>query len=176
MEREMSDRIDYHQAPRPLKQKMVPLVGTVLVLGMAMYLLCRFRVPYLSPSWNTLFGCIPFVLVQILLICPQTVRGYQLLNRSLIVKRFWWPKQIELCGLQSAIFTPIEGLDLKGSMARTMGFAKWLDGNTVGTYQLFLTNPSKAVVLKFTDHTVVVTPDQPEQFAQDVLKYASMNG
>jgi hypothetical protein len=174
MELTMSDGIDYRPAPRLLKQKIALFMGLVLLLGVVMYHYYWLRLSFISSLWNTFFWLMLISLPQIWFGC-QAVRSYRLSNGALIVKRVGRAKQIELRGLQSAVFTPIECWNLKG-MAGVMRFAKWIDNNTVGTYQLFLTNPSKAVVLKFADHTVVVTPDQPEQFAHDVLEYCSISG
>ena len=43
-------------------------------------------------------------------------------------------------------------------------FAGIFNNNRLGSYRAFATDPKRAVVLRFSDRTVVVTPDQPDDF------------
>jgi hypothetical protein len=44
----------------------------------------------------------------------------------------------------------------------------------LGSYRAFATDPKRSVVLRFEDHSVVVTPDNPEAFVARVRKLRSL--
>jgi hypothetical protein len=47
-------------------------------------------------------------------------------------------------------------------------FAGAFNNNRLGSYRAFATDPKRAVVLRFSDRTVVVTPDQPDDFVMRI--------
>jgi hypothetical protein len=109
--------------------------------------------------------------VVALLFC---VRGYTLEPGLLLVKRLLWTTEIPLRGLRSADADPTL---LAGSW-RTFGnggffsVTGWFYNKTLGRYRAFVTNRGDAVILKFVDRTVVVSPDPPGRFAEQVLTSA----
>jgi hypothetical protein len=94
------------------------------------------------------------------------VRGYQLTNDALLIERAGWMKQIPLAGLQSV-----------SGDAEAMGGSLRLFGNgglfaitgifwnrRLGRYRAYATDPSRAVVLRYPDRTIVITPHDPQHF------------
>jgi hypothetical protein len=47
-------------------------------------------------------------------------------------------------------------------------FAGWFRNSKLGVYRLFGTDAKLAVVLRFSDKTVVITPDDPQKFVTDI--------
>jgi len=150
--------------------KLITAVGSLVVLGATA--LCLFA-PLNGPPWLHLFAALP---LAILVACMmQMVRGYRLSSGTLEVIRLWWTTRVELRGLTTAALDPRA---CKGSL-RVWGnggffvFSGQFSNATLGSYELFATDLSRAVVLRLPQRTVVVTPDQPEQFIRDVLQLRS---
>ena len=99
---------------------------------------------------------------------PFMVRGYRIEPGRLAIRRLGWSTRLSLRELQSAEASPRA---MKGSL-RLMGngglfvFAGWFWSRTLGRYRAFVTDPSRSVVLRFQDRTVVVSPDAPDEFAR----------
>jgi len=110
-----------------------------------------------------------FVLpVAILLISALfMIRGYTISNNILYIQRLGWKTALDLAGLESAEADPKA---MKGSI-RTFGngglfcFAGKFRNKRLGSYRAFATDPNLAVVLKFPDKVVVVTPKSPTTFS-----------
>lgn len=97
-------------------------------------------------------------------------RGYALSDHTLEIKRLGWASRIDLGELVSAEADP-DGM--KGSI-RTWGngglfaIAGYMYSKKLGKYRAWVTDPKKAVVLKFKDWTAVVSPDDPERFVEEL--------
>jgi len=97
-----------------------------------------------------------------------TVRGYALDDTQLSVRRLLTSTRIPLVGLRRAWIDPTV---CKGSL-RVMGngglfsFTGWFQNKRLGRYRLFATDFRNAVVLKFPDRTIVVTPAEPHAFVE----------
>jgi hypothetical protein len=99
------------------------------------------------------------------------IRGYELTDKKLLILRPGWRTTISLDGLESVTFKP-------GVMARSIRlwgngglfcFAGSFRNKELGTYRGYVNDGSKTVVLKFNDRNpVVISPDQPEQFAAEL--------
>jgi hypothetical protein len=85
----------------------------------------------------------------------------------MIVKRAGWKSRIDLHDLQSVEIDR----DAMAKSVRLFGngglfcFAGLFRNKKLGSYRVFATDPVRAVVLRFTNRTVVVTPHEPENFA-----------
>ncbi len=94
------------------------------------------------------------------------IRGYVITETTLFIQRFLWHSRIDLSELRSFEIDPDA---MSGSM-RTLGngglfcIAGYFRNKKLGKYRAFATDPKLSVVLHFTDRTIVVTPDNPEQF------------
>lgn len=100
------------------------------------------------------------------------VRGYSLASHTLIVHRAGWATRLDLTSLISA--TP-DSSAIDGSI-RIFGngglfaFSGWFRNKRLGKYRAFGTDPRRCVVLRFPNRTVVVTPENPQQFADEISK------
>jgi hypothetical protein len=99
-----------------------------------------------------------------------TIRGYQITPHFLYINRFLWQTRISLEALKSVEINPQA---TKGSL-RLFGngglysISGLFRNRTLGKYRAFITDPKKSVVLKFPIRTIVISPDSPELFRQQI--------
>jgi hypothetical protein len=114
---------------------------------------------FVYPALIILFGGILF-----------TIRGYRLTTKFLYIKRLFWQTRLDLHTLKSVEINPQA---TKGSI-RLFGngglysISGLFRNKTLGKYRSFITNPKKSVILKFPLRTVVISPDNPELFCQQI--------
>ena len=127
------------------------------------------------------FGLINFYegmepgIVAVLFLIPITIlvssmffiiRSYEISNGVLHIQRPGWQSKIDLRDLVSVEIDP----QAMKSSIRTFGngglfcFAGKFRNRKLGAYRAFATNPKLAVVLRFPDRTLVVTPGNPTEF------------
>lgn len=113
--------------------------------------------------------------LAIILICAVfTVRGYSITNNALLIDRLFWTTRIPLTEFQSAKFDP----DATRGSIRTFGnggffsFTGYFRNKELGSYRAFMTDRRRAVVLRFLDRVVVVSPDRPQDFVETISMYA----
>ncbi len=100
------------------------------------------------------------------------IRGYSLERDSIIVQRPLWATRLPRTGLISATHDPAA---VRGGM-RVFGngglfsFSGWFRNKQLGTYRAYITDHSRAVVLRYSNRIVVVSPGDPERFVRDVMR------
>lgn len=100
------------------------------------------------------------------------IRGYRLDGAQLYVRRLLWETPVDLRGLDLVRFDPAS---LKGSI-RLFGngglfsFSGVFWNRHLGRYRAFVTDHAKAVVLRISGRTVVVSPADPLGFVAEVLE------
>ena len=107
----------------------------------------------------------PLVLVITLLF---VVRSYQLDGAALRVQRLLWTTDVPIAGLERAWHDP-------RAMSRStrifgngglFGISGWFYSRALGRYRAFVTDPSRAVVMRMHSGAVVVSPGDPGRFIQ----------
>ncbi len=104
------------------------------------------------------------------------IRGYIITEDALFVQRFLWQTRIDLSELRT--FEPDPTAMSKS--IRTFGngglfcIAGYFHNDKLGNYRAFATDPRLSVVMHFTDKTIVVTPDNPEQFVAALREIAAV--
>jgi hypothetical protein len=99
-----------------------------------------------------------------------TIRGYTITSDAILVYRLFWATRLPRAGLQSARMDPKA---LRWSL-RTCGnggffsITGWYWNKSLGAYRAFVTDPRRAVVLKFARRTLVVSPESPEDFVREL--------
>jgi Bacterial PH domain len=94
------------------------------------------------------------------------VRGYTLTEDAITVRRGFWNTRLPLAGLRS-VTGDVEAM--RGSM-RVFGNGGLFSitgrfwNRKLGWYRAFATDPGRAVVLRYADRTIVITPHDPQQF------------
>ncbi|MBX3731844.1 MAG: hypothetical protein KF791_04535 [Verrucomicrobiae bacterium] len=98
------------------------------------------------------------------------IRRYEVSDDTLIVVRSFWVNQLPLAGLESLAADPKA---CKGAW-KTMGndglFAMHgrFRSRRLGSFQAFVTNPENGVILRWSNRTVVVSPEHPARFVVDI--------
>ena len=100
-------------------------------------------------------GCLPFM-----------IRSYTITDDAILIRRLFWSTRLSRAGLTSAQAQPKA---MKGSL-RTCGnggafsFTGWYWSKSLGAYRAYVTDLNRTVVLRFGKRTVVISPDEPEDF------------
>ena len=98
------------------------------------------------------------------------VRGYTVEPGALVIQRLGWETRLDLSGLDSAEVDP----DAMRWAFRTFGlggpfaFVGRYRSRSAGAFTAYATDRDLAVVLRWSNRTVVVTPDDPETFVTAV--------
>ncbi|HEX4972659.1 MAG TPA: PH domain-containing protein [Steroidobacteraceae bacterium] len=94
------------------------------------------------------------------------VRGYTLTEQEIIVHRGLWDTRLALAGLRS-----VSGdADAMRGSARVFGNGGLFSitgrywNRKLGWYRAYVTDQSRAVVLRYADRTIVISPHDPQQF------------
>jgi hypothetical protein len=143
------------------------LPGLATVLGNAVFMrgLGVSMIPILA-VW--LMTAVP--LLTMVASAAFMVRGYVLTEGFLIIKRLGWETCLNLSRLTSATIDP----DAPHGSIRLFGnggffsFTGWFRNKKLGVYHAYATDMKRAVVLRFSDKTVVITPDDPPKFVAAV--------
>lgn len=98
------------------------------------------------------------------------IRGYSVTEGMLVIHRLGWNFHLELGSLISAEADPsaLSGSIRLAGNGGLFAFCGWFRNQKLGVYRAFCTDTAHAVVLRFRDRTIVVTPDQPEKFVEAV--------
>ena len=148
----------------PWGRSLKVMTGLSVLILVGIPAIGTFAGPHNNPIW--IFGMIAMPLSILFIAALFTIRGYVLTMDTLLIRRLVWNSRVGLSGLQSA---EVDAKAMSGSI-RTCGnggmfcFAGKFSNNRLGSYRAFATDPNRSVVLKFSDRTVVVTPDQPDDF------------
>ena len=165
------------RAPWGKVLRAATLISVALLTGLAVSgLLAYGRAPaYVS---LLLISLPPAILLGAL---PFMIRGYVLTENAIVVRRLGWRTQLPLAGLTS-IAGDAEAM--RGSL-RLLGngglfsFSGEFWNRRLGRFRALATDPQRAVVLRYSRRTVVITPHDPQQFimrARTVLKTSQFPG
>jgi hypothetical protein len=98
------------------------------------------------------------------------VRGYSVASDAILVRRSFWNTCLPRAGLSSVACEPNA---MRGSL-RTCGnggafsITGWYWNRRLGRYRAFVTDLRRTVVLRYGRRTVVVSPENPEEFVRDL--------
>ncbi|PIG90949.1 PH domain-containing protein [Gloeocapsopsis sp. IPPAS B-1203] len=159
------------KAPWAISLIAITTVISALLLGVI--LVGLLTGPRSDIAWIVAMVVIPLVIL--LTSVFFSIRGYAIADDTLYIQRIGWNTKIDLRNLTSADVDP---------QAMRNSLRKWGNGGLfsysgkfynrkLGNYQAYATDPSKAVVLKLRDRTIVVTPEHPERFVSQVLAISS---
>jgi hypothetical protein len=102
---------------------------------------------------------------------PFMVRGYSINPQTLVVHRLGWSNTFAVSELLSATFDPTA---MKASI-RTFGngglfsFTGKYYNSTLGSYRAFVTDLKRCVILKYPGQTIVLSPENPQEFVTRLL-------
>jgi hypothetical protein len=146
---------------------LVPLPGVIIGLGSSAVL--RAHGMSMIPPWaGWLLVAVP--LLTLVVSAAFMVRGYVLADSTLIIVRLGWESRLDLSRLNSATVDPDalrRSLRLFGN-GGFFSFTGWFRNKKLGIYRAYATDTRRAVVLRFSDKTVVITPDDPQRFVAEI--------
>lgn len=150
-----------YQAPWSLSVILVTWITTgVLCIGSA--------VAVTQPFW---------FIAPLLLAIPLgtsffTIRSYTLTADAILVRRLFWTTPLPLTGLQSVVVDP----EAMSQSLRTAGngglfsLTGYFNNAKLGDYRALVMNPKLAVVLRYANEVIVLSPEFPERFAADLTQ------
>ena len=107
-----------------------------------------------------------------------SIRGYVLTSDNLSIQRLGWHTRLPLATLLSVEVDP----EATSGSVRVFGnggmfcFAGTFANDRLGSYRAFGTDRGRAVVLKFSERTVVITPGDPQAFAAKITELRNLSG
>lgn len=154
----------------PTSLKVVSALGSILICGVTIGAI-RAIPPYgFAHRFGSGVACIPPALLLGSLLF--VVRSYYVEGGHLAIRRLFWTTTIPVLGIHEAYHDP---LALKGALrifgnGGLFGITGLYWNKSLGRFRLFATDPKQAVVLRLHDRTVVITPDDPEVFLQELRR------
>lgn len=153
-------------APWGTAVRLISLVAGMILAGLpvvGLLALSDFHVP--------VFARYSMVITPILVLVISlafVVRGYEVADGVLLVRRLGWTTRIALAGLKTAVIDP----DAMNRSIRIFGngglfvISGLYRNNALGLYRAYVTDLKHAIVMRFTDRTIVISPDAPERFLE----------
>lgn len=154
-------------APWSLAVKIVTVVVLALLLGVSLVGLTA------MPANTPAIACVALVVLPLAIVAgtlPFIVRGYVLRDGALLIERLGWCNHVPLNTVVSAT---IDSEAIRGSIrlcgsGGLFGFFGWFRNRKLGLYRAYGTDPARCVVLKLSNRTIVVTPDDPNRFVAEL--------
>jgi len=153
---------NYYRAPWGRSVKLVTLVASVLLVG---FPLTAMALGY-SSGIVLVIVIIPFSIWVFTL--PFMILGYELTPEELRIGRLGWKSVFPLRSLRSAEHK-------SNAMARSLrifgngglfSVCGRFRNRELGHYRAFVTDPKNAVVLRFGEQTIVISPEGPKEFVE----------
>jgi hypothetical protein len=104
-----------------------------------------------------------------------SIRSFDIMQDGILVQRLFWANRLGYEDLRSV---RVDKDAMKGSI-RVMGngglfsFSGRYRSRKLGVFTVYATDMKLSVILRYSDRTVVVTPESPEEFADLVRQFSS---
>jgi len=156
-----------------------PWSATLIIVSSLATIICLFMVFSISRFVHRallIANLLP--LIVILGALPFIIRGYIVTPDAILVRQLFWVKRLPLKDLLSANFE----LDAMRGSIRTFGnggmfsFTGLFRNKSLGGYRAFVTDQHRTVVLRYSDRTIVISPEKPEEFVRSVNLARGLSG
>lgn len=157
--------------------KSMSIVTTLLLIG-AGYIVAR-TVPAAGGShlFPTLAGCVlPAIAVIALLF---VVIDYELDGRELRIRRLLWHTRIDLSASLEAYADPTvsQGSVRTGANGGLFSFTGYFHSTRLGSYEAYVTDWKKAVIVRLRHRLIVISPADPAAFVRELqLTFPHLTG
>lgn len=115
---------------------------------------------------------LPSILIAVILLggLLLSVTGYSIKNGRLYIHRLGWRHSLDLTKLTSLEIRPdaTQGSIRVFGMGGMFASVGYFNNALLGRYRAYLTDAQRAVVLDFDGQVVVISPDDPHEFARAV--------
>lgn len=111
------------------------------------------------------------LLVLILIVSLlMVVRGFNISDGKLSIHRLGWTKNYDVTNLKKAEYSPNITLGSIRSFGAGgfFGYVGKFKNKVLGNFVAYVTDEQNSVVLEFSDKTLVVSPDEPENFVTEI--------
>lgn len=122
-------------------------------------------------EWSRwLVGSSTLALLLVPACAGSCVFGYSVTADEILIHRPFRTTRLPRKGMVSVTFEPQA---LRGSI-RTLGnggffsFTGWYRNKRLGSYRAYVTDPANPVVLRYRTRTIVLSPENPEQFVREL--------
>ena len=163
---------EFKAAAWPMSLKVVSCIGSLLVCGVSIGAIRAIPpVGGFTQQFGTGVACVP---PSIIIFCLLfVVRAYSISGGHLAIRRLFWSTTIPILGIHEACHDP---LAIKGSLriwgnGGLFGITGYYWNKKLGRFRLFATDPAKAVVMRLHDRIVVISPEEPEAFIQELDRF-----
>jgi hypothetical protein len=156
-----------YDAPWGFSLKLFTITSSCILLGLS---IIGFYY-YTDNGEIWLFAIVILPLVIVISSAFFIIRGYEISDGKLFVRRLIWDTEISLDKLQAVKVNPNA---MKRSF-RVFGngglfcFSGLFRNKQLGYFRAYATDPKSAVVLRLTDRVVVVTPENPTAFVAQII-------
>lgn len=159
-----------HEFAAPWGRALKVMSGliTLLLLGIA-WIGLRTEAD-MGAIWYASMVASPLLILLIAL--NYTVLGYRLSAEKLWIRRLGWMTERDLDGLEAVAADPGAMVGSRRVLANggLFSFAGRFRNKHLGIYRALATDPNKAVILRWSDRTLVITPDDPERFVRTLCE------
>ena len=157
--------------PAPWSKSLIvtSILVVLLCLALACLLPLSFSKEAISLPFNRLW--VPIALLLIPAGClPFWIRGYSVTDDAIRIHRLFATKVLPRDGLKSAEVLPhiMRGSIRLCGIGGVFSFTGFFWNRKLRTYRAYVSDPSLAVVLKFTNRPVVISPGDPSAFVRDL--------
>lgn len=161
----MESRTEF-DAPWGVTLKLITMF--VIVLLIAVPVIALAAIPRAGALWLAIMASAPLVIL--FAAAFFMIRGYELTRSELFIRRLGWKSKLSLQDLQTADIDP-EAMRRSIRLFGNGGlfcFAGQFRNKKLGRYRAYATDPRLAVILRFPDKVVVVTPGSPDRFVAQI--------
>jgi Bacterial PH domain len=162
--------VRHYAAPWGKLLTLVSLLTTLVCIG-ASFIVWHNAARQPSGELAGWTAVIPMLVLVIALLFM--VRGYEITPDEILVERLLWRTSLRRSRLQSATADPgaMTGAIRVFGNGGLFSFTGLFRSRSLGKFRAYVTDPARAVVLRFPDRVVVVSPANPEVFARDVMPF-----
>ncbi len=157
--------------PAPWGRRVWLITATVTLLGIATTAVLPLFVPVKNPEDRWALWLAPAVVCAIIgSTALWMIRRFELTDEAIVVRRPLWTNSIPLATVESA---EIDARACEGAW-KTVGndglFAMHgrFRSKRLGKFQAYVTDPANSVVLKQPADTIVISPENPRHFVNDL--------
>ena len=155
-----------------MKTYRAPWGGRLVVISVLMVVFSLVSagiaaMPEPGAKWRLAAAVLPVVLVGA---APFVVRGYWISGSEVGIRRLFWTTRYRRDGLVSAEAAPeaMRGCLRVCGNGGVFSFTGWYWSRALGIFHPYVTDVKRTVVLRFGNRTVVVSPEFPEDFVNEL--------
>jgi len=169
----------FFAAPAGTRVRVLTGFSFAVIAGFVVFNVFLAREMHAPPRqfWPIVLAPCAGLAIVIPVVLHAWVRGYRLASGELQVVRLGRINRFALAGLEGAEFVPDALTGARKSWGNDGAGA--ITGNfrseALGKFEVIATHPGRTVVLTWPDHSLVVTPEQPEKFAEAVRLRAGLH-